>query len=272
MKTSALFVLLMAAATFLPAHAGTSFDITKCRDYSPKVLKGLSATKLIEHDFINGTWTTTHNNGEEETYLFTAEGLVQILNTDPDGNKAYRSIFWRIDEFDSQPFLILSEDSGQEKLLSIDQTCEGLVLTDVVLNEVSTFDYQPLKASTKSNLTKAYMVGEWTNVSVFENVIDENKAAGSYLNYQFTADGTFTCNFGNAKVNFEEIGIWEVSKDCQYLLLHVAEGQDIEQVKTTKVIRIAQVDDHGLILEQVMKTNDINEFFGSDNKMYAFIK
>ncbi len=272
MKTSALFALLMAAATFLSAHDGVGFDITKCRDYSPKVLTGLSTTKLIEHDFVNGVWTTTNKNGSEKTYQFTTEGLLQILNTDLDGHKSYNSIFWRIDEFDSQSFLILSEPSGSEKLLSINQTCEGLILTDVVYNETLEFDYQPLRASIKSNLTKAYMVGEWTNVSVFENQENKKIKAGSYFNYQFSADGTFTCDFGSTKVNHQETGVWEVSKDCQYLLLHVADKKCNENIKSTKVIRITQVDDHGLILEQVMKTSDINDFFGADNKTYAFIK
>ncbi len=272
MKTSALFAVIMATTTFLSAHSVSDSDFIKCREYAVGLDKNFSTSHLIEHDLIHGIWTALLPDGMENTYLFTQKGLVQILQTDLDGNRSYQSSFWRVAEFDSQPFLILSDNEHKEKLLSVDQTCEGITLTDVVNHQVLAIHYQPLKASPKLNLTKDYLVGEWTNVSAFENLENNKTGIGSFLDFQFAADGTYTCNYGNREIKVSEIGTWEISKDNQYLLLHAAEDKDFENIKCTQVIRISQVDDHGLILEQVMKTNDINEFFGSNNKTFAFIK
>ena len=272
MKTSALFLVMMAVASFLSARPFNDSDFIKCRDYATDLAKNFSTIQLIEHDLVHGTWTSTLPNGFDNTYLFTKEGLVQILQTDLHGKKSYQSSFWRVAEFDGQPFLVLSNKERKEKLLSVMQNCEGIILKDVVCHNILTLHYQPLKASPKLNLTKAYLVGEWTNVSAFENMKDNKNALGSYLDYQFSADGTFTRDYGNQQNKVSEIGTWEISKDNQYLLLHVAEKNNIENIRCTQVIRIAQVDDHGLILELVMNSSEINDFFGSANKTFAFIK
>ena len=272
MKTSACFAVCMAVATFLSAHAFTSPDFLKCRDYGTEWGKNFSTIQLIEHDLVNATWTATAQNGSERNYLFTQEGLLQILSTDAHGNKSYQSTFWRVAEFDNQPFLVLSDDHRKEKLLEVAQTCEGLTLIDVVSKSKLLLDYQPLKSSPKLNLARAYMVGEWTNVTAFETTKNNSKAASGYLNYRFSADGLFTCEFGDNKEKVIEKGAWEISKDGQFLLLHISAKDDIETITGTAVIRIAQVDDHGLVLEQVMKTSSVNEFFEATNKTFAFIK
>ncbi len=272
MKTSALLAMLMVVASYSFANTLTNSDLAKCRDYSPNVLKGLSTTSLVEHDLVNGMWTSTNKNGIEKTYQFTSEGLLQMLSTDKKGYKSYQSIFWRIDEFDAKPFLILSNENGTEKLMRINQTCEGLLLTDMVCEEIVSLNYQPLRASKRFNLTRAYLVGEWTNVSMFDSSKGNEQLNGSFFGYQFFANGTFVCEYGNAKSSVTENGVWEISKDCQFLLLHASDENDETDIKATKVIRIAQVDDHGLILEQIMKSSDVNDFFNANNKTYAFIK
>ena len=272
MKTSALFVGLMAMVSFMSAHPISSADFINCREYAAKLKKDFSTIQLIERDLAFGTWVAHDLNGEETTYLFTNEGLVQILHADVDGNVSYSSTFWRVAEFDGEPFLVISDQQRKEKLFSVDQTCEGITLKGIVCGKVLTLDYQPLKKKVKFNLTKAHLIGEWTNVSVFENQNTSKKVHGAFFNYHFSPDGMYSCTYGSHMKKIKESGSWGVSKDGQFLLLHVTEDGNVENIKNTKVIKIAQVDDHGLIIEQVMKTNDINEFFGADNKSFTFIK
>lgn len=272
MKASALFAACMAMVISLSAHTNNSnLNFAKCRDYVSDWEKGLSIVQLIEKDLTLGTWTNTVSNGNENTYLFTEEGLLQILVTDKKGFKSYESTFWRVSVFDNQPFLVLSNNNREEKLMRVDQTCNGLTLTDMVASDVMLLDYQPIRASKKLNLTKAYMVGEWTNVTAIETNQPE-KAFGAHINYQFEADGTFTYDIGNNDFEKSKKGTWQISKDGQFLLLHVAEGDNLETIEETQVIRIAQVDDHGLMLEHVMKSNEVKEYFNGTNKVFAFIK
>jgi hypothetical protein len=272
MKTSAWFVVCMAVATCMSALTPTELDLVKCRDYAADFKKDFTTTQLIEHDLVNGNWTGFTADGVNNNYLFTEEGLLQIISTDRAGHQAYRSTFWRVAEFDGQPFLVVSDDNRKEKLLLVSQTCEGLTLQDVVNKEIFSLDYQPLRASAKRNLTKAYLIGEWTNVSAMEVESKSSQAKGAFLQYQFSTNGTYACYYGNNAKKVFENGSWEISKDNQFLLLHVADGDNLERTKSTQVIRIAQVDDHGLVLEQVMKTSDVNEFFGANNKTFAFIR
>lgn len=272
MKTSAWFVFCMAFTAILYAHTPTEWDVIKCRDYSTEIKKDFTTVQLVEHDLVNGNWTGFTPGGENNNYLFTEEGLLQIISTNRAGHKAYRSTFWRVAEFDGQPFLVVSDDNRKEKLLKVDQTCEGLTLQDVVNKEVFSLEYHPLRASAKRNLTKAYMIGEWTNVSAMEVEGNPSHAKGAFLQFQFSTYGTYSCYYGNNSKKVVENGTWEISKDNQFLLLHVADGDNLEATKNTQVIRIAQVDDHGLVLEQVMKTSDVNEFFGATNKTFAFIR
>ncbi len=272
MKTSACFVILMAAVTLLSANIPSEIDLVKCRDYFGNFKKDLSTVQLIEHDLVHGNWSTLSANGNQEKYYFNREGLLQVLHSGKDGQVTYHSTFWRVAEFDGQPFLVVSDDQRKEKLMQVDQTCEGITLRDVVSNEVFQLEYQPVRSTAKLNLTKAYMVGDWTNVSAMEVAERTPQVRGAFLQYQFSTDGTFSRHYGNHTKRIVEIGSWEISNDGQFLLLHIAEGDNMESARSTQVIRVAQVDDHGLVLEQVMKTSDVNDFFGADNKTYAFIR
>ena len=150
-------------------------------------------------------------------------------------------------------------------MLKIKQTCEGIVLVNVADEEALFLDYQPLNTLLKINSTKEHLIGEWTNVTAFKPLRKSAKTSRAFLNYQFFTDGTFTCKYGNKNKTIAEEGTWEISKDGRFLLLQNGMGQ-------TQVIKISQVDNHGLVLEQVMETNTVGEFFGVSNRVFAFIK
>ena len=271
MKTSACSAVCMAMAILLCAPAVGATDLFNCRDYVVEGGSNLSKTKRIEKDLKSGIWTTTTSGRHEETYLFTDDGLVQILVTNEQGFKTYQSKNWEITEFNGLPVLTLSKLDRKKRQWIVVQTCEGITLTDLAGNMQLWLDYQPLRSSSELNLFQAYLSGEWTNVSAFET--ERKKGTDSnFLRYQFSVDGYFSCEYGNQSETITENGTWEISKDAQFLLLQITESNAPENGLGTAVIRIAHLDEHGLVLEQVMKTNVINDFFAATNKTFTFIK
>ncbi|HFA47905.1 MAG TPA: hypothetical protein ENJ95_02665 [Bacteroidetes bacterium] len=152
---------------------------------------------------------------------------------------------------------------GREGAWTVAQTSEGILLTSPDSKETVLLGYRPLKPANYLAAIKANLIGEWTNVTALEGKA-ANKA-GSFIYYSFNKNGAFSFRYGYQNEVREKSGTWDISKDGQYLLLNDA-GAGI------KVVRIEQIDGHGLTLEQVMKSSELNDFFSSKNKTFTFIK
>ena len=264
MKTSALFAVCMAVATLLSADSFSGVDFLKCRDYNTEWGEGLSKTKMIEQDLIKGRWTAQHLEGER-TYFFTDQGQLQIFILDEAGYLGFTTKKWSVTNFSGQPVLILTGQDGLVNTSFINQHCEGITLTDIATDEILSLDYHSFKLTGDSYQVENNLLGQWTNVTALVSENAGKSQKGVFLSYFFSDDGTYSLEYGNSQQNIRESGTWKVSKDSQFLLLE-KEGAGCQ------VVRIGQVDDHGLVLEQVMRSSEINEFFDASNKMFAFIK
>ncbi|MEO1258809.1 MAG: hypothetical protein AAFZ15_08420 [Bacteroidota bacterium] len=264
MKTSALFAVCMAVATLLSAGSFSGVDLVKCRNYANDWGKGFTKIKMIEQDLIEGRWTTRQTT-EEKTFFFTEKGQLQILIKDGEGYFHFDAKTWKVAEIAGQPVLVLKEKNGLTKNAFINQNCEGITLTDIVSDQTLSLEYHSIKAPGTCNKVKNHLIGYWTNVSAMESVNHNKIQQGAFVNYFFSDDGTYALEYGSTQQNIEVRGTWKVSKDGRFLLLEKKDG-------SYQVVRIGQVDDHGMVLEQVMKSSEINQFFQASNKTFAFIK
>lgn len=269
MKTSAFIAILLAATTALSAMTVSPCEKARCRELASLSLE-MPVKELIAIDLVNGVWIFENSQTKQE-YQFDDDGRAGILSKDKEGYLSYESFQWRVEVVHDVPFLAM-EGAGEVAYLQVEQTCEGLNLVNPLDNNAITLLHSAKAKNSNAMAVKARLVGDWTNVTMFDSEQKCENAKGAFFNYEFKMDGTYACSYGSQSQVAEERGIFEVSSDGQFLLLKVEKSDMSTCVGGTKVIRINQVDDHGLILEQAMRTNDVSEFFCTDVKSFAFIK
>lgn len=264
MKTSALITLLFAASAAFASNdfITTAPETLDCRAYATDL--SLDPTQLVAEDLIHGIWTLDENSGAKKVFQFNDYGIVDILQTSVDGHTRYDNTMWSVREFDGRAFLVLTgHDMAQEHLFKVVQNCEGILLTNIANSDELFLHYQPLVNPIKVNLVKANLVGEWTNIAGMQD-----GSAGVSLRYQLDADGSYIRLLGVGQKEMPERGVWEISKDGQYILFHA--GTNL--CRETKVARIAYLDDHMLQLEPISNERDLGQFLRAGEKAFSFIR
>ena len=97
-------------------------------------------------------------------------------------------------------------------------------------------------------------------------------AASSLANVLASTSLTSLDLYGNRMEKRKATGRWELSRDGQFLLLHIEQNTDPSLSGGIKVVQINQLDDHGLVLEEVMKESETEEFFEVENRVFTFIR
>ena len=270
MKIAALLASLLAMATAMVGH--TNSDIIKCRDYLSKVDKGLTTLENIEFDLLNGKWSLNETSDNETVFLFDENGTAHQFDKDLAGHTSYQALFWDVAFLKGQPILKLTEMDHHEKWMNIEQTCSGLTLTNLYGKEILNLDFQPFTAPKKMDKVTASLMGDWANVTELEPSDEAAKTQGVFLNYYFESNGHFVHEYGNSESSVTEKGQWELSRDGQFLLLHVFECSEPNLAQGVKVVKVNHLDGHALVLEEVMKESQLSQFFDSKNKVFTFIK
>jgi len=147
------------------------------------------------------------------------------------------------------------------------QNCEGIILTNIISTDVSVLHYQPLTNPVKVNLMKANLVGDWTSIS-----LAGPGAPQVTLRYQMNAGGSYTRLLGLGQKEIPEHGVWEISKDGQFILFHAGKLGTPDKCVETKVVRIAYVDGHTLQLEPASNQRDLGQFLRKNEKGFSFIR
>lgn len=270
MKFAALLASLLAMATAMVGH--TNFDIIKCRDYLSNVDKGSTSLEHIKLDLLNGKWSLNETTDNETIFLFDENGTLHQFDKDFEGHTSYQALFWDVAFLKGQPILKLTEMDHHEKWMNIEQTCDGLTLTSIYGQEVLNLGFQPFTAPKKLDKATNSLMGDWANVTALEATNEASKTQGAFLNYNFESNGRFVHEYGNQASSVTEKGQWELSRDGQFLLLHIFECSEPNLVQGVKVIKVNHLDGHALVLEEVMKESHLNQFFDSENKVFTFIK
>jgi hypothetical protein len=270
MKTSALFALLMFAFSAMSATYHTTPETLDCRKATGRLAPHLTAAQLVEQDLVDGGWSQQTNTGAWRKYQFNHHGEAQVLEMDAEGNLQVAGLQWWVDEREGKAVLTLRQAGGQaEHQLEVQQTCEGLVLTDLADGSSSFLAYRPLLSAAQWEALKASLEGEWTNVSWSsgsnEGCGNMEQNEGAFFNFCFKTDGTYKMACGNSQQKVETKGNWELSKDGQFIFFHQEKG-------LPKVAKIARMDEHGLVLEHSMNAPGFGDFFCENLRSFTFIK
>jgi hypothetical protein len=260
MKTSALIAILMAGVTFMSAANIFPSENTRCRELAKSPVE-MSDHLFIAKDLMNGIWVSD----DDSKYEFGTNGTLAVFSNHKNEQVSADLSGWKVEMLDGAPVLLVLKTGAYPIMYDVEQTCEGIKLVNKYNHDVISLDFVEVALPGHACEVKKNLLGAWTNVTLIESDEKCEHGKGAYLNYDFAKDGTYQCKYGSQTLNEMEIGTWSVSKDGQFLLL-------TSNLGSTSVVRIDRVDNHGLILEQVMTTNEIGDYFCSEQSSFTFIK
>lgn len=243
----------------LTLFAGNTPDSTEknCRTEVTDFPSEMSIAERVQWDLLRGIWTEyVEDSGNERIYLFNSFGVTDIIETSVQGQSTYKSLLWRIEEYDGRAFLAIHGKSNHKEVLyRVDVNCQGLSLVNVVSNERIELDHEPKRPDAKINLKKADLIGPWECVSYPFTPSQQATIFGTsatmqdaFMTLQFRPDGSYTKKMGNGKKQFVEEGYFEVSKDGNFIIFF-SKKDKMENVIDTTVARIKFMAVGELVLE-----------------------
>lgn len=277
MKSPVLIALLFALTTPM---LSSEIPENSCREFNFLEDESLSASELARIDLLNGIWVKKDlNSYSETTFHFNETGSVDIIFDSNQSLGTYTHAHWEIEEHDQQAFLIWKEHNEKERLLKIDQTCDGLILTNILNAKSYSLIYLPKAKREKLISIHKGLTGSWTNGSYPFDIAKNDTDCGSiepiegaFLKFSFNKDGSYSKEWGSSTTQFNEIGIWEISADGEYVLLKAQSEDNTHESIKTYLAKIKMVDMDMIVLEQSLVSPDTENTFCTKNKDFLFVK
>ncbi len=236
----------------------------------------------LKADILQGIWhrKVAHSN-IEVIYTFNAYGSLEQTVIYEDGHTATNRHKWQLKEIEGITYLVIKDiDLGENLYYAIEQSCDGLILTDTISFEETTLFFKPKASKTTIDRIGYTILGQWKHEGYPFDISDDAENYGTldtmeetFFNYNFKKDGTFERSIGMKEVLVKEKGFWEVSADGDYLIFHLSKDGRKKNVYTSQYARLFYVDQDHLQLEQALTT--IGEYkmrFGTQQKMFVFKK
>ena len=273
----------MALAISCQAFSGVPTTEDGCRltlnqpDWISKELR-------VEQDLLEGVWIEDLDDFDvatkmERIFQFRDFGVLDEIAIFDDGNTSYHHHLWDVVSIDGRVYLDIIDNNLDDQLrYEVEQNCEGLVLTDVVTQDIIFLNYSGKQPDFFVVALFHNFVGDWMHtVYPFELKGAHAEACGTsmemegaYLRYQFREDGSYTKEMGNAEIKSIEQGFWEVSKDGQYLVFYVSKDGRPETVYTSQYARILDARLGKFRIEHSMTTSDVDGLFCTAPKAFSF--
>lgn len=287
MRKISILTLALAFTVTLSATTPYNAPDERCRQIAGMSNQLLKPTDVLKLDLETGLWESLLiSEGETASaatilFQFHEYGMMDKIITEANGETKFESSFWRVENFGGKPFLILSHpDSSAEVLYKVEQTCEGLVLTNIANEQATVLEYRKKSNAKTLDSIKSSLSGKWSSITYpFDLTNDLNRCGtfetmkDAYLKYAFAPNGTYRKNMGTAHLDIEESGYWELSADGKFLILHATKNGIAEQAYSTIIAEIAHINDGEMVLKQALHgAGDFETLFCTENKTFFFNK
>ncbi len=201
-----------------------------CRKFPGKA-RGSDAMKYqVEADLLQGVWTVGHGDQLSEMLSFDASGRAVRHEAFADGQHfGTDQLRWSVQLINHEPVLTLVEEGGSTlESYQVDQTCDGVVLTDLTTGQRTEYAYSRPDRMRKLNRL-SQLAGQWVNTQpdlMLRPICEDGRTVRIELaevRYTFREDGTFAKLISSRKdpaLRYAETGQWTVSADGKHLILH----------------------------------------------------
>ena len=276
MKSSVLAALLLALTTPL---LSSEIPETNCREFFQNE-EGLSLIEITELDLMQGIWVKKDDQNQTEmTFKFQKSGSVDIISKSLKSAAIFSHAHWSVEEHDGKAVLVWEEHNEKDKLLGIDQTCDGIILTDFGTEKSYELTFVPAEKSSKIDFMRKSMFGNWSNASYPFDISEEETDCGTFqliegafLEYYFKNDGTYTKKWGSSKLEFTEKGKWEISADGKYLVFRAQSEDKSHESERTYLAKIKMLDMDKVVLAQALQSPGFDDLFCTKHKDFLFVR
>lgn len=282
-------VVFIALSTQITANSSNSpLGTTENSEnfYATNTSKSSSINVTSVQDYIlNGTLTETTGTDETETGTFTYQfhdfGVVDIIGENHTGTLSITNLFWDISSSPDGVSIVLSDPpTGLTfNLLVEDITDNGMTVNlDGKSVELSLNETLPTETL---NQVKYAIAGSWGTIQYPFDVTTDIESCGAfeemngaYLSYEFNKNGTYNRLLGSKMVAMEENGIWEVTKDGQYVIFYAAVEGNPEHVTDIHVAKIKALSPNSMVLNQALSVpkSDFDSMFCTNTKDFEMNK
>jgi hypothetical protein len=277
MKSPIILSLILAITTPL---LSSEIPEINCREYVSDSSIENSVAEAAELDLLQGIWVKNEVDSPSKiTFHFNKSGRVDIISTTPDQEARYSHAHWTVEEQNGEAILVWEEHNETDRLLIINQVCEGIILSDYADGKEYLLNYIPKLGNKKIDFMRASLLGRWENATYpFDIAKNENDYGtfapieGAYLDYKFNKDGSYIKKWGSTKVEFTETGKWDISKDGKFLVMRASSKNDIHEAEITYLAKIKMVDMDKIVLEQSLQSPNIGNLYTTQNKDFLFVK
>lgn len=281
MKNVFLFAWTLLMVQFSFATNPTTTPDTGCRKFTFQNNNELSQADKFRLDLQNGTWVQRGQDSKTAVYQFHDYGLVDVLTSGADQSADFKSLYWTVEVFENQAFLLLSGGAGiSSQLFKLEQTCTGMNLSNSATAETTDLTFQPFANAKILDKIRFSLSGKWTSITYPFDLTDNlekcgtfESIKGAFLEYEFKENGTYSKKMGAEHLQIEEQGYWEVSADGKYLIMHGVGYTNPEQIYATTVAELSYVNPGELVLTQALHVSgDFETIFCTEIKSFYFHK
>lgn len=275
------FLLLLCTSVLAETASQSAFD-GNCRPFITSAPHDTAPLEFLEMDMLHGIWQSKLAlSNMEIIYHFNPLGRLEQTVIYADGHAATITQEWELEDQEGIIFLTIKDrDLGESISYAVEQSCEGLILTDANSFEETILYYRPKVANALLENFRHRLNGHWQHQGYpFDNA-DESEHTGTpepmaeaFLDYNFNLDGTFIRWMGNSNRVLEERGFWELSADGNYLVLHFSKDGAVEEIYTSQFVKLYHLDGTQMQIEQTLTTvGKAEQLFGTQQKMLVFDK
>lgn len=263
-----LFVLLLLLVCIFPSQRSEAAELQGCRTQFSQPDLQLSLTQQIQLDLLSGVWVEEHkkdgNTTAQRTLLrFIDTSKAQLMHYQTHTGPIFTSFYWEIAIDNGAPLLLLTDaKKPQQKAWRLEQTCDGIELTNQAAEKTLNLTHKPLLSPAKLTSTRKELIGSWKNTyypteAITANATDthETVAGPTFLNYEFDLNGNYTKSIKGNDTNLQEQGEWELTGDGNTIIFYSKGG-----CTYSAHIQHLQMDE--LVLEQSLSAKPLNLCIG----------
>lgn len=247
MKSYLIVVLILFHLSLTATNSPTSTRLLSTIDSVTKVDAKSSIVQAVEANLVNHIWES-----EEGTFLFNAKGVVSQIQQ----NNHLHAQWWNVYAENGKAYLKLYSKSGETIYqIATDDKTNWIVLSN---NQVLAMKATPIKEATTRTTAMQNLVGTWSSTMYPSNLIEDLEAVRKKsitsvdFRYAISQDGTFHKTLSvNGKLHQEMKGIWQLSADGNYFILHFDKGDHSFQ---TYIVKVKHLSWDELVLDEALVT------------------
>lgn len=208
----------------------------------------------FEHDLMSGVWRT-NLLGITSTLYFQADGMVISI---PVNQERVETYLWSVNVEEDQAILSLLGPDTDRKFF-IAPTCSGIsAVAGGRATQMTALDVK-LLTEAERGFIQIQLAGTWDC-----NIRKSHRAKASDFSISLHQDGSFAIQTNPDPFHSSHDGLWQLSPDGQYLILHLRVLIGSHAHFVTEYLNLKSVDFEDMVIGAEILPRVLNAHHGKD--------